>query len=70
MSQEVILIAVLFILGILVIAGIALHRSGQAEEKAKHARKENENAIYAARIRDRLRSDDGFASRLRKRFSR
>lgn len=48
----------------------AAHKAGKNAQQIRALDKENDDVLEAAAIRDRLRHDDDFAKRVRKRFTR
>lgn len=59
--------ALLMLIGAL--AGLAAY-AARRNEKARMLEKQTDDFLEAADIRDRLRHDDDFANRVRKRFTR
>ncbi len=63
----------LVVAGILFLAAAILYmarKSGMDAQGLKDEKRKNDMAQKAGRIRDRLLSDNGFAARVRKRFTR
>lgn len=70
MSAGAVFCAVLLLVALVALVVFLALRTGAAREQARQMKEQNDDVLEASAVRDRLRRDSDFASRVRARFTR